>query len=242
MPSPPGAAARALMPSWPRSTTVRSPISASTAHRSPRSSPAPSAPRCRRPSRPTARAPRNSRALSVVTVWRANPRQGPRAENQRRPLADRDPPYQAKPASAVGRQHIRLLPGQQARQDGDPARSNGPREIAGHLRERPRQDVGEDQIVAPPLERAAAKPRRAFDPHPPREPVAPRVMPRHPHRFRVDVACPNPPRQPPRRGYRENAAPGPDIERRPKPPAPREPIERQQAPARRWVLAGPERA
>src|SRR5207244_6816490 len=87
---------------------------------------------------------------------------------------------------------------------------------------------------------AAAIARGADRPDLPGEPVAPGMMPRHPHRLGIDIAGYDPAVQPSGGGDRENAAAGADIERPAETPAPREPLQCQQTAARRWVLAGAE--
>ena len=72
----------------------------------------------------------------------------------------------AKPRLRCGAQHDRLLPSQQARQHRMPAGRQMPREIGGHRRQGPRQDVGEDQIVAMPAQPSGHDSRRRGRPAP----------------------------------------------------------------------------
>ncbi len=116
------------------------------------------------------------------------------------------------------------------------------REIGGHQRQRARQDVGQNQIMAPPAQPAAAISGSAADPHQAGDAVARDIVAGDRDRARIDVARPTPggaaawPRRSTgcrcRRRYRADGA----IRRRRA-----SACERQQAAAGRGMLAGAER-
>lgn len=139
----------------------------------------------------------------------------------------------------MGRQHDRLLPAQQSREHRASAGRQRRRQIGGQQRQRARQYVREDQIVAPSAHPQAAVARCAGNPHPCRNPVAHAIAAGDLRRPRVDVARRHPDVPQLCRGDRQNPGTGPDIERMAK-ATPRQGFEGDQAGAGRGMLAGAE--
>ncbi len=138
------------------------------------------------------------------------------------------------------RQHDRLLPAQQTRQHRMPARREIMREIGRHDRQRARQDVREDQIVAVRAQHGAAIADCMADPHQPRDAVARGIMAGDRHRAGIDVARQHRAAQQFRRGDRQNPGAGADVERMADGALPRQRLECHQTAAGRGMLAGAE--
>jgi len=72
----------------------------------------------------------------------------PAAHDQGRPSIDHQPMIEHDAAAAVRCEDDRLLPSQQSRQHGASIGRQPASEIGGHHRQRAREDIGQDQIVA----------------------------------------------------------------------------------------------
>ena len=138
------------------------------------------------------------------------------------------------------RQHDRLLMAQQSRQHRPPAGHQGSREIGGEQRQRARQDIRQNQIIAVPAQPATAKSGSVSDPHPAGNAVVRDIMAGDRDRVRIDVARANPAPQQLGGGDRQDAGAGADIERTVDPTPAHQSLECDQAALGRRMLAGAE--
>ena len=165
----------------------------------------------------------------------------PARQHQGRPALDVDTAFERQ--RAIGRDGGVRLRRQQARQDHARAGGRHFDERRGEPLQRPKQNVGEDKVERRPCANALSEDAVRFhDVYECAGPVELRVGAGDAHRFGIDVGCEYVLTQRQGGGDGEHAAAGAEIENAPLPrePRPANPIEREEAAARRAVVASPE--
>lgn len=135
------------------------------------------------------------------------------------------------------RQHDRFLTAQQPGQHGISAGGEAAGEIGGEERQRPGQDVRQNEIMVVPAQPASAIAVGMIDPHQAADPVVRDIAAGDPDRSRIDVARPHASPQQLRRGDRQDPGAGADVEGARDPP-PRQHFERHEAALGRRMLPG----